>query len=32
MLRKKYNYRSVFTARELLAEDAKPAGTVRSAS
>jgi orotate phosphoribosyltransferase len=31
MLRKKYNYRSVFTARELLAEDPKPAGTARSA-
>ena len=29
MLRAKYNYRSIFTARELLAEDSKPA---RSAS
>jgi hypothetical protein len=32
MLRAKYNYRSIFTARELLAEDSKPAGTARSAS
>ncbi len=32
MLRAKYNYRSVFTARELLAEASKPAGSVRSAS
>jgi orotate phosphoribosyltransferase len=32
MLRKKYNYRSVFTARELLAGDPKPAGSIRSAS
>ncbi|HXJ17339.1 MAG TPA: orotate phosphoribosyltransferase [Candidatus Polarisedimenticolia bacterium] len=32
MLRKKYHYRSVFTARELLAEDPKPAGSIRSAS
>jgi len=31
-LRAKYNYRSVFTARELLAEEPKPAGTARSAS
>jgi orotate phosphoribosyltransferase len=31
MLRAKYNYRSIFTARELLAEDSKPAGTARSA-
>ncbi len=32
MLRAKYNYRSIFTARELLAEQSKPAGTARSAS
>lgn len=32
MLRRKYNYRSIFTARELLAEDPKSAGTARSAS
>jgi orotate phosphoribosyltransferase len=31
-LRAKYNYRSIFTARELLAEGAKPAGSTRSAS
>jgi len=31
-LRAKYNYRSVFTARELLGEAPKPAGTARSAS
>jgi orotate phosphoribosyltransferase len=31
-LRAKYNYRSIFTARELLAEGAKPAGSARSAS
>jgi orotate phosphoribosyltransferase len=32
MLREKYNYRPIFTARELLAEEPKPAGTARSAS
>src|SRR5271154_1981826 len=31
-LRAKYNYRSIFTARELLAEDPKSAGAARSAS
>jgi orotate phosphoribosyltransferase len=31
-LRAKYNYRSIFTARELLAEGTKPAGSARSAS
>jgi orotate phosphoribosyltransferase len=31
-LRAKYNYRSVFTARELLADESKPAGTALSAS
>ena len=31
-LRAKYNYRSIFTARELLAEDAGSAGTARAAS
>jgi orotate phosphoribosyltransferase len=28
ILRAKYNYRSIFTARELLADSSKPAGTV----
>jgi orotate phosphoribosyltransferase len=28
----KYNYRSVFTARELLTDESKPAGSARSAS
>src|ERR1700691_4942529 len=32
MLRAKYNYRTIFTARELLAEEPKSAGTARSAS
>ena len=32
MLRAKYNYRSIFTARELLAKESKPAGSARSAS
>ncbi|HXQ25468.1 MAG TPA: orotate phosphoribosyltransferase [Candidatus Acidoferrales bacterium] len=32
MLRAKYNYRSIFTARELLAEEPKSAGTARTAS
>ena len=32
MLRAKYNYRSIFTAKELLAEDKKSAGTARTAS
>jgi orotate phosphoribosyltransferase len=32
MLRSKYNYRSIFTARELLAEHSKPAPAARSAS
>jgi orotate phosphoribosyltransferase len=32
MLRAKYNYRSIFTARELLADGEKPAGNARSAS
>ncbi len=32
MLRAKYNYRSIFTAKELLADDKKPAGTARTAS
>jgi orotate phosphoribosyltransferase len=31
-LRARYNYRSVFTARELLAESAKPAGNAHTAS
>ena len=31
-LRAKYNYRSIFTARELLAESSNPAGNARSAS
>jgi orotate phosphoribosyltransferase len=31
-LRAKYNYRSVFTARELLTDESKPAGSARSAS
>src|ERR1700722_681795 len=31
-LRAKYNYRSIFTARELLAEGPKPAGNAHSAS
>jgi orotate phosphoribosyltransferase len=31
-LRAKYNYRSIFTARELLVEESKPAGSVRSVS
>jgi orotate phosphoribosyltransferase len=31
-LRAKYNYRSIFTARELLADGAKPAGSAHSAS
>ena len=32
MLRSKYNYRSIFTARELLAEQSKPSPAARSAS
>jgi orotate phosphoribosyltransferase len=32
MLRSKYNYRSIFTARELLGEESKPAPAARSAS
>jgi orotate phosphoribosyltransferase len=32
MLGAKYNYRSIFTARELLAEESRPSGTARSAS
>src|SRR5271156_3897759 len=32
MLRAKYNYRSIFTARELLGEDPRAAGSARSAS
>jgi orotate phosphoribosyltransferase len=32
ILRAKYNYRSIFTARELLGEESKPAGTARGAS
>ena len=32
MLRAKYKYRSIFTARELLTEDSRPAGSARSAS
>ena len=32
MLRQKYNYRSIFTARELLAEEPKSTGTARRAS
>jgi orotate phosphoribosyltransferase len=32
MLRARYNYRSIFTARELLGEGSKPAGSARSAS
>src|ERR1700691_5623760 len=32
MLRAKYNYRSIFTARELLAEQSKPSPAARSAS
>jgi orotate phosphoribosyltransferase len=31
ILRAKYNYRSIFTARELLADDSKATGTARSA-
>jgi orotate phosphoribosyltransferase len=31
MLRSKYNYRSIFTARELLAEQSKPSPAARSA-
>jgi len=32
MLRTKYKYRSISTARELLTEDSRPAGSARSAS
>ena len=32
MLRAKYKYRSIFTARELLTEDSRPTGSARSAS